>query len=46
MSQAFCSFIGYEEKELIGKPIDEVTAFRTTNITQHLGAAVHFEKLS
>jgi hypothetical protein len=46
VSQAFCSFIGYEEKELIGKPIDEVTAFRTTNITQHLGAAVHFEKLS
>jgi PAS domain-containing protein len=42
VSQEFCSLIGYEEKELIGKRIDEVTAVRTSNIPQHLGAVVHF----
>ena len=41
-SQEFCSLIGYEEKELIGKRIDEVTAFHTANIPQHLGAVIHF----
>jgi PAS domain S-box-containing protein len=42
ISEEFCGLIGYEQKELIGKCIDDITAARTVRVSQHLGAVLHF----
>lgn len=42
VSKEFTAVLGYAEKELFGKRIDEVTASRTVRIPRHLGAVVHF----
>jgi PAS domain S-box-containing protein len=42
VSDEFCGMVGYEQGQLLGKRIDDVTASRTTHIPQHLGAVVHF----
>lgn len=42
ISQEFCRLIGYDQKELIGKCIDDITASRTVRVSQHLGAVLHF----
>jgi PAS domain-containing protein len=41
-SEQFCALVGYAQNELVGRPIDDVTASRTVHIPQHLGAVVHF----
>jgi PAS domain S-box-containing protein len=42
ISEEFCRLIGYEQKELIGKCIDDITAARTVSVSQHLSAVLHF----
>ena len=42
VSTGFCQMLGYGPGDLLDKPIDEVTASRTVNIPQHLGAVFHF----
>jgi PAS domain S-box-containing protein len=42
VSQHFCDLVGYDVPELLGKPIDDVTASRSVNIPLHLGAVLHF----
>ena len=42
VSNEFCALVGYDQAVLLGKPIDDITASRTVNIPQHLGAVVHF----
>ena len=42
VSRAFCEMVGREASELVGRPIDDITASRTVNIPQHLGVVVHF----
>src|SRR5262245_15794122 len=42
VSDGFCSFIGYERKQLLGKKIDAFTARRTLDVSKHLGAIHHF----
>jgi PAS domain S-box-containing protein len=42
VSDEFCRLLGYERSELLGKPIDAVTASQTTGIPKHLGTVFHF----
>jgi hypothetical protein len=42
VSQEFSGLIDYEQKELIGERIDDVTASGAVHIPQHLGVVVHF----
>ena len=44
VSEGFCGMLGYQETELLGRPIDDVTASRTVNIPQHLGVVVYFAR--
>jgi PAS domain-containing protein len=41
-SEAFCSLLGYELQDLVGKKIDSLTANRTLDVPKHLGAIYHF----
>lgn len=42
VSEDFCQMVGYQATELLGMPIDDITASRTVNIPQHLGVVVYF----
>jgi hypothetical protein len=42
VSEDFCQMVGYQAAELLGMPIDDITASRTVNIPQHLGVVVYF----
>jgi len=42
VSEDFCQMVGYQAAELLGMPIDDITASRTVNIPQHLGVVVCF----
>jgi PAS domain-containing protein len=38
----FCRLLGYECSDLLGKPIDTITASRAASVAKHLGAVFHF----
>jgi len=42
VSEDFFELTGYTRKELLGKRVDEITAARTVDVRQHLGAVIHF----
>ena len=42
VSEGFCSFIGYDRKQLLGKKIDAITAKRALDVSKHIGAIHHF----
>jgi PAS domain-containing protein len=42
VSKEFCGLVGYEQRELLGKRIDDITASRTVDIPGYLGAVVNF----
>jgi hypothetical protein len=42
VSEDFCWLVGFTESELIGQPVDCVTASGTLHIPRHLGVVVHF----
>jgi PAS domain S-box-containing protein len=42
VSEEFCGLVGYEQDQLLGKHVDDVTVSRTVNIPQHLGAVAQF----
>jgi hypothetical protein len=42
VSEDFCQMVGYQAAELLGMPIDDITAPRTVNIPQHLGVVMYF----
>ncbi len=41
-SDLFCRLVGYDRRELVGKPIDAVTAPNMINIPKNLGVVLHF----
>jgi len=42
VSDGFCSFLGYQRQELLGKKIEAFTARRTLDVSKHLAAIHHF----
>lgn len=42
VSDDVCSLLGYAHSDLVGKPIEFVTAPNTSNVPKHLGAVLHF----
>jgi hypothetical protein len=42
VSEGFCALLGFAESELLGQPVDSVTASGALHIPHHLGAVVHF----
>jgi hypothetical protein len=45
VSRPFCEMVGWEASDLVDRPIDYITAWRTVDIPQHLRVVVHFGEL-
>jgi hypothetical protein len=42
VSGAFCKMVGWEAPDLVGRPMDDITAWPSVDISQHLRVVAHF----